>query len=47
LFLFFLFQSSELDHRHMSTPLPWTSFHVAISIHECHLAPSLGLDHPI
>jgi hypothetical protein len=29
----------------MSTP-PWTLFHVAISIYECHLAPSLVLDHP-
>jgi hypothetical protein len=31
----------------MSAPSPWTSFYVAISIHECHLAPSLGLDQPI
>jgi hypothetical protein len=41
------FLSSEIDHHHMSTPPPWTSFHVAISIHECHLDPSLGLDQPI
>jgi hypothetical protein len=27
----------------MSTPPPWTSFHVAISIHECHLTPSLWI----
>ena len=45
-FLFLLFQTPELDH-HMFTPSPWSSFHVAISIHECHLAPSLGLDQPI
>ena len=32
---------------HVFTPSPWSSFHVAISIHECHLAPSLGLDQPI
>jgi hypothetical protein len=47
LFLCLLFQGPELDHHHMSTPSPWTSFHVAISIHECHLAPSLGLVQPI
>jgi hypothetical protein len=41
------FPSPELDHHHMSTPSPWTSIHVAISIHECHLAPSLELDQPI
>ena len=41
------FPSPELDHHNMSTPSPWSSFHVAISIHECHLAPSLGLDQPI
>jgi hypothetical protein len=29
------------------SPSSWSSFHVAISIHECHLAPSLGLDQPI
>jgi len=46
-FLFLLFQVPELDHHHMSTPPSWTSFHVAISIHECHLAPSLGLNQPI
>ena len=47
-FLFLLFQGPELDHHHhMSTPPPWTSFHVAISIHKCHLAPSLGLDQPV
>jgi hypothetical protein len=41
------FQVPELDHHHMSTPPAWTSFHVAISINECHLAPSLRLDQPI
>ena len=46
-FLFLLFKILNLDHHHMSTPSPWSSFYVAISTHECHIAPSLGLDQPI
>ena len=47
LFFSFFFSNSGAWSSHVSTPSPWSSLHVAISIHECHLAPSLELDQPI